>query len=74
MSNSLESVRVIWSSTDEQFFRVTAHLFPADFVWGSGVLLASYDDADAPRVPLSPSGRTARARSQDSAPLRRTAA
>lgn len=28
---------------DGVFFRITASLFPADFVYGASVLLASYD-------------------------------
>ena len=43
MNNPFESVRLMWSATDEQFFRSTADLFPPEFLWGSGRLLASYD-------------------------------
>jgi hypothetical protein len=42
-ANPLESVRVIWSATDEQFFRITAELFTPTYAMGAGVLLASYD-------------------------------
>ena len=43
MNNPFESVRGVWSATDEQFFRSTADLFAPEFLWGSGTLLASYD-------------------------------
>jgi hypothetical protein len=47
MSNPFESVRVLWSSTDESFFRITADLFPTSYLQGATVLLASYDPAEA---------------------------
>jgi hypothetical protein len=43
MANHLESVRVQWSVTDEQFFRVVRDVFPPALLAGAGVLLASYD-------------------------------
>jgi hypothetical protein len=43
MANTLESVRVLWSATDEQFFRITAELFPPALLAGATVLLASND-------------------------------
>lgn len=46
MSNPDESVRVLWSGTDEQFFRITAELFSTSFLRGASVLLASNDPAD----------------------------
>jgi hypothetical protein len=46
MSNPYESVRVVWSSTDERFFRITAELFPTSYLQGATVLLASYDAAE----------------------------
>jgi hypothetical protein len=56
MANNLESVRVLWSSTDEQFFRLAADLFPPAFLRGAGVLLASYDP-DAELAVVSVPGR-----------------
>lgn len=50
MANSLESVSVFWSATDEQFFRVAAELFSPNFLCGAGVLLASYDADPAPAL------------------------
>ena len=41
-----------WTATDDTFFRTVAHLFPADFVFGAGVLLASYDEE--PADPVAP--------------------
>ena len=37
-----------WSAEDEQFFRITAELFQPSYLWGAGVLLASYDDEASP--------------------------
>jgi hypothetical protein len=60
-TNPLESVRVLWSAADEQFFRITAELFSPSYAMGAGVLLASYDPepvAPDPRpapVPAPPS-------------------
>ena len=45
MTNTYESVRVLWSATDEQFFRIAAELFPPAFLQGASVLLSSYDPA-----------------------------
>ena len=44
-----------WTATDDEFFRTVAHVFPAEFVFGAGVLLASYDDEvlPAPAVPVA---------------------
>lgn len=39
-----ESVPTTWTSADDTFFRIVAHLLPPSFVMGAGVLLASYDD------------------------------
>lgn len=47
MTNNLESVRVLWSATDEQFFRIAAELFPPKFLQGATVLLTSYDPEPA---------------------------
>lgn len=39
-----EAVPELWlDERDEPFFRLTAPLFSADFTFGAGVLLASYD-------------------------------
>jgi len=61
-TNPLESVRVIWSATDEKFFRITAELVTPAFAQGAGVLLASYDPepvAPDPR-PVTAPAATAR--------------
>lgn len=55
-TNPLESVRVIWSASDEQFFRITAELFSPAYALGAGVLLASYDPE-----PVAPDPRPATA-------------
>jgi hypothetical protein len=55
-TNPLESVRVIWSASDEKFFRITAELFPPAYALGAGVLLASYDPE-----PVAPDPRPASA-------------
>ena len=40
-----EAIPAEWlDERDEPFFRITATLFSADFCFGAGVLLASYDD------------------------------
>jgi hypothetical protein len=46
MANPFESVRVLWSATDEQFFRITSATFPTTFLKGATVLLASNDPAE----------------------------
>jgi hypothetical protein len=39
-----EQIPQLWSDErDEPFFRIAAALFSADFTFGAGVLLASYD-------------------------------
>jgi hypothetical protein len=55
-TNPLESVRVLWSAADEQFFRITAELFSPSYAMGAGVLLASYDPE-----PVAPDPRPASA-------------
>ena len=56
-----------WTATDDSFFRMVAGLFPADVVFGAGVLLASYDDeVEVMRPTAAPPVRPAR-------PLRVTA-
>ena len=45
MSTTTESIPQTWDDErDGRFFRITAALFGADFCYGAGVLLASYDD------------------------------
>ena len=39
-----ESVPTTWTSEDDTFFRIVAHLLPPSFVMGAGVLLAGHDD------------------------------
>lgn len=40
-----ESIPTTWDDErDTAFFRITASLFPCEFTYGAGVLLASYDD------------------------------
>ena len=46
MANPFESVRVLWSATDEQFFRITPEIFPPSFLRGASALLASNDLAE----------------------------
>ena len=67
-ANPLESVRVLWSAADEQFFRITAELFTPAFAMGAGVLLSSYDPEPVapdprpqatPATPRVPAARTA---------------
>jgi hypothetical protein len=48
MNTTRETVPAVWSEADERFFRVVAEVFPTDFVWGAGALLASYDLEIAP--------------------------
>ena len=51
-----------WTATDDRFFRLVAGLFPADLVFGAGVLLASYDDeAEVTRPAAAPPVRRAAA-------------
>lgn len=72
MTNAFESVRVSWSATDEQFFRIAAELFSSAYLQGASVLLGSYDDevaattdafAPARGAPRSPAGDAVPARS-----------
>ena len=54
-----EHVPTTWTSADEDFFRVVARLFPADFLSGAGVLLAEEQEpadvpAPSPVVPQRP--------------------
>jgi hypothetical protein len=32
-----------WDDQDDRFFRLVRHVFPAEFLFGAGVLLASND-------------------------------
>ena len=72
MGNAFESVPAAWSKTDEHFFRATASLFPPQFLWGSGTLLATYDEAAYDAAPV-PAVRAAGLR-QDTTRRRRAAA
>jgi hypothetical protein len=63
-----ESVPTTWTSADDTFFRIVAHLLPPSFVMGAGVLLAGDDEpAEAPAeatsgsAPLTPRGTAAHA-------------
>ena len=64
-----ESVPTTWTSADDTFFRIVAHLLPPSFVMGAGVLLAGYDDepvetpaeATSGSAPLTPQGTAAHA-------------
>ncbi len=59
MNSHLESVPTHWTSADDNFFCLVSHVFDPDFLYGSGVLLASYDSgepADSP-TPVA-TGRT----------------
>jgi hypothetical protein len=49
-SNNVISVSWV-PSRDEAFFRIVAGLFPAKFVCGAGLLLASYDPSDDAELP-----------------------
>ncbi len=73
MGNAFESVPAAWSMRDEQFFRSTADCFSPQFLFGSGTLLATYDETvpdDAPvTVPVRPAERR-----QDMTRRRRAAA
>jgi hypothetical protein len=51
-----ESVPTTWTSADDTFFRIVAHLLPPSFVMGAGVLLASYDDEPAVTTPAATAG------------------
>jgi hypothetical protein len=47
--SSTESIPQTWDEErDGRFFRITAALFGADFCYGAGVLLASYDEDVVP--------------------------
>jgi hypothetical protein len=51
MTNSPESVQVLWSTAGEQFFRIVGELFRPAFLQGASVLLSSYDPSPAVAVP-----------------------
>ena len=48
MTTHPETVPTSWTTADEDFFRTTWDAFPAEFLMGAGVLLATYDDETAP--------------------------
>ena len=64
----VESLPATWDDArDLPFFRITDRLFPADFCFGSSVLLASYDDdtpgtVDTPAATVQPTGTATAAR------------
>lgn len=53
MTNKLESVPTVWTAADEKFFCLVSRLFDAAFLYGAGVLLASYDCADPEQTPVT---------------------
>jgi hypothetical protein len=56
-----ETVPATWDEErDTAFFRITRCLFSADFTFGAGVLLGSYDDEQAATtsVPALPAAAT----------------
>ena len=55
----VETLPTSWDDArDLPFFRITDRLFPADFCFGAGVLLASYDDTlDEAAAPAAPEWR-----------------
>ncbi len=48
MNHHLETIPTTWSDADERFFAVVKRVLPPQFLYGAGVLLASYDDEVAP--------------------------
>ncbi len=47
----IESIPQTWDAeTDIAFFTIVARLFTADFTYGAGVLLATFDNSDADQV------------------------
>ena len=47
----IENIPQAWDDTrDVAFFRIVAPVFTAEFVYGAGVLLSSYDDVDVAAV------------------------
>ncbi|MGH8894583.1 MAG: hypothetical protein ACRDWY_14960 [Actinomycetes bacterium] len=59
MATYLESVRIPWSATDEQFFRIVHEVFGPTFLAGATVLLASYDPDPAPATAAAPTATSA---------------
>jgi hypothetical protein len=41
--SSIEIVPTTWTASDEEFFRIVAHVFPPAFTFGASVLLAGND-------------------------------
>jgi hypothetical protein len=62
MSTAPETVPTVWSMDDENFFRAVADVFAPAFLWGSAVLLESYDGepatTQAPAATTSDPART----------------
>ncbi len=44
MNHHLETIPTTWSDADERFFAVVKRVLAPQFLYGAGVLLASYDD------------------------------
>jgi hypothetical protein len=44
MSTTPECVTTVWSQADHHFFEIVADVMTAEFLSGTTVLLASYDD------------------------------
>ena len=42
-SETVEATTSAWCDTDERFFRIVAEQFSAQYLFGAGALLASYD-------------------------------
>jgi hypothetical protein len=63
-----EAISVSWEPRrDDAFFKIVAGLFPIGFLYGAGVLLATYDPSDDTE-PLSRSLRTAEQAAQVACP------
>jgi hypothetical protein len=53
-ANGTESIPTTWNDErDTAFFRITAQIFSCEFIYGAGVLLASYDDEPDTTVPAT---------------------
>lgn len=51
MANQFETIDAGWDDEqDGAFFRLVADVFPAEFVYSAGVLLATYDDDVLPSL------------------------
>jgi hypothetical protein len=45
--HSTEAIPAMWDANRDAFFRIVAPVFAPRFLFGAGVLLASYDDDQA---------------------------